>query len=62
MLELIVLGKIPGTTIQINIMPMLLFWLVFFSTSVIYYLVKKVTNNIIQNTKDLLTLELISTI
>ena len=32
------------------------------AVSFIYYLVKKVTNNIIQNTKDLLTLELISTI
>lgn len=60
MLELIVLGKIPGTTIVINIVPILLFLTLVFSFAVLYFLFRRVIRRAFKAAHDMLILELIS--
>lgn len=60
MLELLVLGKIPGTTIQINIVVILFLFLVLITLATSYFLLVRFMRSALISYEKLVTIELIS--
>jgi|JI10StandDraft_1071094.scaffolds.fasta_scaffold16324_2 hypothetical protein len=60
MLELLVLGKIPGTTIQIDIVVILFAFSVLIALTTGYFLLSRIVRRAITAYNELITIELIS--
>lgn len=60
MLELIVLGKIPGTHYQLTITTILALYLVVLSLTLVYMLLRTRVTKLMRDTRELMTIERIS--